>query len=223
MELRGKIINFMGDSITEGVGVLDVENNRYDRRLLRMASLKAANNYGVGGTRLAHQRQSSLNPRFDLCFCGRAYLLDPAADVNVIYGGVNDYLHGDAPIGREGDETPDTFYGAVEYLMRFLPSNYAAQTVFVAPARCYYDVFYTEKSPHPNKLPDAMPLKGYVDIIVQTAKRHGIPVLNLFDALPYDPLRDPEQMKCFTREGLHFNDAGHQLLAETMYQFLREL
>lgn len=223
MKLQGKTINFLGDSLTEGVGVLDVKNNRYDRRLLRMASLKAANNYGVGGTRLAHQRQSSPNPRFDLCFCGRAYLMDPTADINVIYGGVNDYLHGDAPIGREGDRTPDTFYGAVEFLMDFLPSAYPAQTVFVAPARCYYDVFYTEKSSRPNKLPDAMPLRGYVDIIGQTARKHGIPVLDLFDILPYDPLREPEQMKRLTKEGLHFNDQGHQLLAETMYQFLRDL
>ena len=223
MILRGKTINFLGDSLTEGVGVADTENNRYDRRLLRMAGLKAANNYGVGGTRLAHQRRSSPNPRFDLCFCGRAYLLDPAADINLVFGGVNDYLHGDAPIGREGDDTPDTFFGAVEYLMAFLSSAYPAQAVFAAPARCFYDVFYTEKSPRPNKLPDAMPLKGYVDIIEKTAKKHGIPVLNLYDVLPYDPLKNPAQMKALTKEGLHFNDAGHGMLADVFYQFLREL
>ena len=30
MELKGKTINFLGDSITEGVGVSDIQNNRYD-------------------------------------------------------------------------------------------------------------------------------------------------------------------------------------------------
>lgn len=223
MKLEGKTINFLGDSITEGVGVLDPENNRYDRRLLHMVSLKQANNYGVGGTRLAHQRHPSANPRFDLCFCGRAYLMDPSADIIVVYGGVNDYLHGDAPIGREGDSTPATFHGGVEYLMTYLQSTYPGPIVFAAPAKCYYDVYYTEKSPRENKLPDAMPLEGYVDIVEKAAARHGIPLLNLFRDLPYDPLLHPEQMKELTKEGLHFNDAGHAMLADTFYQFLRAL
>ena len=55
MELKGKIIDFLGDSITEGVGVTDRENNRYDNILKRRYDLKAVYNYGVGGSRLAHQ------------------------------------------------------------------------------------------------------------------------------------------------------------------------
>lgn len=223
MILKGKTINFLGDSITEGVGVLQPEINRYDMRLLRMANLKRVNNYGVGGTRLAYQHRPSANPRFDLCFCGRAYLMDPSADINVVYGGVNDYLHGDAPIGREGDTTPETFHGAVEFLMTNLQSAYPAQVVFATPARCYYHIYYTEKSPAENKLPDAMPLEGYVKIIRAAAARHGIPLLNLFDDLPYDPLAHPEQISTLTKEGLHFNDDGHALLAEAFYQFLRDL
>ena len=35
MELKNKIICFLGDSITEGVGVEDCENCRYDRRILK--------------------------------------------------------------------------------------------------------------------------------------------------------------------------------------------
>ena len=53
MELNGKIINFLGDSITEGTGVSDLEN-RYDNRLKRMCNLKEVHNYGIGGPRLAH-------------------------------------------------------------------------------------------------------------------------------------------------------------------------
>ena len=68
-----------------------------------------------------------------------------------------------------------------------------------------------------------MPLKSYVDIILKAAKKHGTHVLNLFDVLPYGPPRDPEQIKRLTKEGLHFNDTGHHLLAEAMCQFLREM
>ena len=41
MELQGKIIHFLGDSITEGAGVADIVNNRYDNRLKKMCALSA--------------------------------------------------------------------------------------------------------------------------------------------------------------------------------------
>ena len=66
MELKGKTINFLGDSITEGAGVSDIQNNRYDNRLKAMLELKKLNNYGIGGTRIAHQSVPSEEPRYDL-------------------------------------------------------------------------------------------------------------------------------------------------------------
>ena len=136
MKLKGKIVDFLGDSITEGVGVADVENNRYDNMLKKLCDLKAVYNYGIGGTRLAHQRVPSEKPRYDLCFCGRAYDLNRDADIIVVYGGVNDYLRGDAPFGQVGDKTPATFCGSVRFLMEFLKAEYPGKTVvFLTPAR----------------------------------------------------------------------------------------
>lgn len=114
MELKGKTINFLGDSITEGVGVSDINNNRYDNRLKSLLGLKKVNNYGIGGTRIAHQYFPSEKPRYDLCFCGSAYNMDKGADVIVVYGGVNDYIHGDACFGKLKDKTPATFCGVVD-------------------------------------------------------------------------------------------------------------
>lgn len=84
MELKGKIINSLGDSITEGVGVSDIQNNRYDNHLKRMLELKKVNNYGVSGTRIAHQSAPSEMPRHDLCFCGRAYNMEKNADIIIV-------------------------------------------------------------------------------------------------------------------------------------------
>ena len=119
MELKGKIIDFLGDSITEGVGVDDRVNHRYDNIMKKEYGLKEVYNYGIGGSRFAHQSKPSIKPRHDLCFCGRVYDLNKSADIIVVYGAVNDYLHGDAPIGSMGDTTPVTFYGAVRFLMNF--------------------------------------------------------------------------------------------------------
>lgn len=134
MNLNGKAIDFLGDSITEGVGVEDL-NNRYDNRLKAMLNLKAVHNYGIGGTRIAHQITPSAEPRYDLCFCGRAYDLNREADVIVVYGGVNDWIHGDAPFGEMSDTTPASFCGAVDFLMNLLKEKYPnARLVFMTPA-----------------------------------------------------------------------------------------
>ena len=224
MKLKGKIINFLGDSITEGIGVENVNKNRYDNVLKRLAKLKAVYNYGISGTRLAHQITPTEEPRKDLCFCGRAYDMEKSADVVVVYGGVNDYFHGDAPIGSAGDRTPATFYGAVWFLMNLIREKHPKATVvFMTPARaCYQNIDITLPSPRPIKRPDALPLLDYVNIIKERAKEFDIPVLDLYHDLPIDP-RNEEEAKKYTADGLHFNDVGQHVLAKTLKEFLVNL
>ena len=224
MQLEGKIIDFLGDSITEGAGVADRANNRYDNILRRTCHLAATHNYGIGGTRLAHQRTPSDKPRHDLCFCGRAYDLDRSADIIVVYGGINDFLHGDAPIGQWGDKTPATFYGAVYFLMNLLRTQYAEKTVvFMTPARCCYGEISSERpSPRQNKCADALPAIGYVNIIKETAEHFAIPVLDLYHNLGIDPGREEDRV-AYTADGLHFNDQGHHILAACLKEFLEAL
>ncbi len=226
MELKGKIIDFLGDSITEGVGVADRAANRFDHVILREYGLAAVHNYGVGGTRIAHQSVPSEKPRHDLCFCGRVYDISREADIVVVYGGVNDYFHGDAPIGKMGDTTPATFHGGVYFLMDYLTKEFKAKgktVVFITPAHCYlHGVSDAVPSPRACKKPDAMPLAGYGDIIKETAKQFDIPVLDFYHDLPLDP-HDPEIKQKYTADGLHFNDAGHQVLAHTIGDFLLSL
>ncbi|MBP3315630.1 MAG: SGNH/GDSL hydrolase family protein [Clostridia bacterium] len=223
MELKGKIIDFLGDSITEGVGVYD-QNNRYDNIVHRRLELAAHYNYGIGGTRLAHQSAPSETPRYDLCFCGRAYLLEKSADLIVVYGGVNDYIHGDAYFGKMEDRTPDTFCGAVYFLMNFLKTNYEGkQIVFMTPAHMHFKGISDKcLSGRPIKKPDAQPLSAYVEVIKARGKELGIPVLDLFEKLPIDPNNESDREK-YTVDGLHFNDDGHEILANTLCDFLESL
>ena len=51
MNVKGFKVNFLGDSITEGVGVVDRANCRYDKRLEKMCELSKVNNYGISSTR----------------------------------------------------------------------------------------------------------------------------------------------------------------------------
>ena len=226
MNLEGKIVNFLGDSITEGAGVVDRANCRYDNVIAKNAKLAAVYNYGIGGTRLAHQQKASDSPRHDLCFCGRAHDLNPAADLVVVYGGVNDYLHGDAPIGEIGDTTPATFCGGVYYLMKLLKTNFidkGKKVAFLTPARCHRPTQpHTEPSKNPRKGPDAQPLSYYVEVIKKTGESFGIPVLDLYNELGLDPV-DEEIRAKYTMDGLHFNDAGHAILAACVQNFLERI
>ena len=51
--------------------------------------------------------------------------------VVAVFGGTNDYGHGDAPVGSFEDRTPDTFYGALHYLYSGLKEMYPKATIFV--------------------------------------------------------------------------------------------
>lgn len=223
MVLKEKAIAFLGDSITEGVGVADLVN-RYDNVLKRECGLRATYNYGISGTRLAHQIRPSEKPRFDLCFCGRAYDLSKDADIIVVYGGVNDYLHGDAPFGQFGDATPATFCGGVRFLMNLLKTEFADKTVvFMTPARLCYDGMTGDKPANrPSKQEDARPLLDYIAIIKKTAAELHIPALDLYENLGIDPVQ-PDQWEAYTADGLHFNDAGHAVIARRLKDFLQGL
>lgn len=224
MEIKGKKIAFLGDSITEGVGVTDIKNNRYDNVMKREYGLSEVYNYGIGGSRLAHQSKPSPKPRHDLCFCGRVYNITKEADIIVVYGGVNDYFHGDAPIGKLGDMTPATFYGGVRFLMEFLRTEYADKTVvFMSPARFYYEgLDGNTPSTDPRKINGGRPIFDYINIIKETAALYSIPVLDLYENLGIDPTIEEDRVK-YTEDGLHFNDAGQPFIARCLGEFLKAI
>lgn len=224
MNIQGLKVNFLGDSIAEGAGVAD-QSCRFDNRLAVMCNLAATNNYSVGGTRLAHQIHPSETPRYDLCFCGRVYNMDTTADMVIVYGGVNDYIHGDAPFGELGDTTPATYCGGVYFLMNYLRQTYPGKPIiFMTPARCFLRKEVDDRitSTHARKRPGGKPLLAYVDAILETAKQFNIPVLDLYRNLGLDP-HDPQCYETYTADGLHFNDAGHGIIAQRLKEFIDSL
>ncbi|MBP5256572.1 MAG: SGNH/GDSL hydrolase family protein, partial [Clostridia bacterium] len=178
MELRGKKINFLDDSITEGVGTSSPEHI-YLNVLAKNAGLSEARNYGIGGTRFARQITPSGSPVFDRDFCMRADEMDPDADVVVVFGGTNDFGHGDAPFGSPEDTTPATFCGACDYLFRRLIGRYPeAQIVVMTPLHRLFEERTNgdacQKAHHTGNL------KRYVDAIKAAAEKYSLPVLDLY-------------------------------------------
>ncbi len=210
---------FLGDSITFGTGVENIEN-RYDNVLKRLLNLSDTYNLGDPGTPIAPLASANGDPEKGASFCARRNTVPDDADVIVIFGGTNDYGLGNVPFGTIKDKTVDTFCGSVDFLISELKKEYKnSKIVFIAPSHRLGDA---EPSKKEGKLSDAKPLEAYVDIIVQKCTEFKIPVLNLYDELGIDPNCDKDRMN-YAPDGLHFNDEGHSIIAQRTCEFLKKL
>ena len=212
MNLNGLKINFLGDSITEGHGCSSAEK--------QFTSLVAAQTgavtrcYGIGGTRIARQRKPSDNPRHDLDFPSRVAEMDPDAELIVVFGGTNDFGHGDAPFGDFSDRTADTFCGAIHELYVSLLEKYPTATIMVITP------LHRSTEDIPNM--HGKVLKDYVDVIRRGAEYYSLPVLDLYATYGVQPAV-PVMKDTFMPDGLHPNDAGHVILTNKIAQFIKNL
>lgn len=211
MELKGKKINFLGDSITEGVGTAGKEEI-YLNLLKEAEGLAEARNYGISGTRLAVQNgPEDWGPAYSV----RYTEMDDEADIVVVFGGTNDYGHGNAPIGQFSDRVNTTYYGACHVLMQGLIEKYPeALIVFMTPLHRT-----TEDEP---SMGNGLPLKAYVDIIKEVAEYYAIPVLDLYSVSGIQPRVEVLREK-YCPDGLHPNGEGHKLIASRLAGFLKSL
>ena len=219
MKLEGLKINFLGDSITEGASASCPEN-RYWNVLKREYGLAEARGYGIGGTRIAKQITPSSVARYDLDFCQRFVQMDDDADVVVVFGGTNDYGHGDAPIGNMADRTPDTFYGALHYLYTGLINKYPTATIVVMTPLHRLDEYNLRGEG--NKPEEGEPLITYVNIIKEVAAYYSLPVLDLWAMGGMQP-NVPVLREKFNPDGLHPNNDGHAKIAHRLAGFLQTL
>ena len=212
MKLEGLKVNFLGDSITFGTGSSAPEF-RYPSMLEREQGLAVARNYGIGGTRIARQHVPT-KEKWDQDFCSRVEGMDPDADLIVVFGGTNDFGHGDAPMGTFEDRTPDTFYGACHTLMSSLIEKYpTSPIVFITP-------LHREKEDILNH--NGCRLVDYVDIIKEVARYYSLPVLDLFATAGIQP-KLAVQKEALCPDGLHPNDAGYRRITDRLAAFLLAL
>lgn len=218
MELKGIKMACLGDSITEGVGVTDLSNMYYNR-IQRECGIRELYIDGIGGTRIARQKNPSEKPRHDLYFIPRVDDIDEDCDLVVVFGGTNDFGHGDAPIGTPDDRTEDTFWGACHVICEKLINRFPkSQIVFMGPLhRTTEDNPYGDNKPNP-----VATLYEYVDILKQVTRKYSIPFLDLMQVSGITP-RVPALKELYMPDGLHPNDAGHALIAAKLKGFLEIL
>ena len=217
MELKGKKIAFLGDSITEGCGTSSIDKTFWS--VIAQRTGAECFGYGIGGTRIAPQKNLA-EGEVDRYYATRVDSMIPDADVVVVFGGTNDFGHGDAPFGNIHDMDPRTFCGAYHHLCRKLITRYPeAQLVIMTPL--HRD---SEDKADVNEWGVRLTtnLEGYVDAIMKVAAFYAIPVLDLFRVSGIQS-RVPELKERYIPDGLHPNDAGHVRIAEKLIGFMNTL
>lgn len=217
MQLKGLKINFLGDSITQGHGASEPKYRYTDRIAADYGAI--CRNYGIGGTRIAEQLTPSADPVIDRNFAGRVDEMDADADVIVVFGGTNDFGHGDAPLGQMSDRTGKTFYGAMHELCQKILMRYPEATViFLTPIhRANEENPCGDLKPQPVAL-----LSTYVEIIKEVAAFYALPVFDLYRESGIQPQIDFLKER-YTADGLHPNDNGYALLSRKIARFIENL
>ncbi len=216
MNLQNKTVFFLGDSITEGVGVSTPEKNYVS--VFAELSHAVVRNYGISGTRIAKQRNPSENPAWDQDFLSRVEQMEDGADVIVVFGGTNDFGHGDAEFGDFNSRSEYTFYGALHILCQKLINKYPqAEIVFMTPLHRRNELETVNEFGR-----NRMLLVRYVDAIIEVAGYYGLPVLDLFHTSGLQP-NLPVIRDTYAPDELHPNDVGARRIAQRLCAFLSTL
>lgn len=216
MELNGLKVNFLGDSITEGHGTDGIGYRYTDVFAAKTGAI--VRNYGIGGTRIARQHEPSPCPRHDLNFLDRVEEMDPDADVIVVFGGTNDFGHGDAAFGNFEDTDEYTFCGAMRSLILRLSARYPlAQIVIMTPLHRAF-----EDSPLNDFGRPHCPLVNYVNMEKRIAEAYSIPVLDLWSVSGIQPCLEIHRTT-YAPDGLHPNNLGAARIADRLIGFLKQL
>lgn len=216
MELKGKKILFLGDSITKGVGASSPEN-RYTDVFARNTGA-VIYNYGMSGTRIARQIHPQPNCSIDVDdFNTRVDKMNDEADAVVVFGATNDFGHGDAPFGKFTDRSVFSFYGALHTLILSLFDRYpTARIIFMTPLHRSSEYSYNDSPYH------KMPLSEYARAIREVCEYYSVPVLDLYknSGITTAVKRVKE---LYIPDGLHPSDLGARRIAEMLEGFMRAL
>lgn len=210
----GKNLTVDGDSITHDQGQKNywqyVLRDKLEMNILRSNDFVGADgttNFvgtnGVAGSRIAYGVEQN-----DVKYCigSRYQYLDDNADLIIIAGGTNDWVHNGVDLGTMTDRTNVTFYGALHLLCVGLIEKFPSkQIAFMTPIK------RTNYLDHTNKF--GKTLEEYADAIIEVCGYYGIPVIDLFHELCMNP-SIPIQKELYFADDTHPNTAGQKRMGD---------
>ena len=212
----GMSANFLGDSITAGVGVTSTATDRYDNVLKTMLGLGTVRNYGISGNKIAEgaAETNGMSSRYSN--------MDNSADLIFVLGGTNDYGHSTAtggvtaPFWTFSDRTTKTFYGALHVLFKGLIAKYVGKKIIIMTPLPRSTDGQAGRTPNPDT---GKNLLDYVHAIREVAEYYSLPILDLYSISGINPVV-PEIKTAYVPDNLHPNSAGHAIMAKRIADWL---
>ena len=205
MDLNNKRILILGDSITEGALATSIEKS-FVGRLKNEYKLDVIN-YGVGGTRIARQRHHVYGcTMYDYDFNLRLTAMESEADIIIVFGGTNDYGHGDSSFYGDDEYS---FEGALKILCAGIKKKYPTSRV----------LFLTPLQRIGVDRPIDHSLEEFASMIKNEALSNGFDVLDLYNDKDFIAGTKSFSEK-ISPDNLHPNDLGHEALASKIYKKL---
>ena len=191
--LTGKKIGYLGDSITNGYLA-----NLPFRTIITNTTGSTQYNYGINSSTLSNYNGGS-NPVVE-----RYQNMDDDLDYICVLIGTNDT----APMGDEDSSDTTTFYGALNTLIEGLITKYTTKKIMFMTLLPRRNANLSSKN----------------TAIKNRCEYYSIPCFDLFHYSNMNPNVDIVNETLFgNQDGLHPNDAGHQMLANKIQKWLESL
>ncbi len=191
----------LGDSITKA--------NGYQPIVKQKLGFLKVDNRGINGQTMAYQNtnKSTFSIGKDINY--KEY------DLVTIFIGTNDFRYNKklgtiSEDNNKYDET--TFIGSYQMLIEtILKSNPTIDLVLITPlqrSKDGYDINFTNEAGYK--------LIHYVNAIKDLGNKYNLPVLDLYSSSGFTN----KTMSVYTRDNLHPNEKGYEIIADKMYKFL---
>ena len=206
---------FLGDSITEGAGA-STQEKRYTNLVAKRLGCEVIN-YGISGTRIARQKETSPNTTFDIDYRTRVALMETECDRVFIFGGTNDYGHGTLHLGAPEVNDENTFCTQLKMLIDDLIAKYGKEKVtFIIPLHRFIETPLLCKGANRDELGAA--LVDYINAMRTILAEYSIDYIDLYEnGFPKPEVATGDE---YTVDGLHPNDKGYELITDRICEYL---